>query len=93
MIGKIRHRAVDFSAVSLSDRTARDAASMSTPHTKTTDPTPGAGDPAAALLRGRACYERHEWNDAFEALSLADRSMALGPDDLHRLAWSGVQAG
>jgi len=40
------------------------------------------------LLRGRACYERREWNDAFEALSLADRSMALDVEDLHRLAWS-----
>ena len=40
------------------------------------------------LLRGRACYERREWNDAFEALSLADRSMPLEVEDLHRLAWS-----
>ena len=44
-----------------------------------------ASDP---LLRGRACYERREWNDAFEALSLADQSIPLGAEDLHRLAWS-----
>src|SRR5262245_19948847 len=48
--------------------------------------TPGL--PADALARGRACYERHEWNDAFEALSLADELTPLGADDLHRLAWS-----
>jgi DNA-binding CsgD family transcriptional regulator len=40
------------------------------------------------LLHGRACYERGEWNDAFAALSLADRSTSLGTDDLQRLAWS-----
>jgi hypothetical protein len=34
------------------------------------------------LLHGRACYEREEWNDAFAALSLADRSTSLGTDDL-----------
>jgi DNA-binding CsgD family transcriptional regulator len=51
-----------------------------------------AGESAAAastaLERGRAHFERHEWNDAFEALSLADRSVALGAEDLSRLAWS-----
>ena len=41
-----------------------------------------------ALARGRACYERHDWNDAFEALSLADQSTPLGADDLHLLVWS-----
>ena len=40
------------------------------------------------MQRGRACYERHEWNDAFEALSLADQATPLEADDLHRLAWS-----
>ena len=40
------------------------------------------------LERGRACFERHEWNDAFEALSAADRSTPLGAEDLHRLSWS-----
>ena len=35
-------------------------------------PTRNASDssvPSAGLLRGRACYERGEWNDAFEALA------------------------
>ena len=40
------------------------------------------------LRRGRVCFERQEWNDAFEALSAADRSMQLEAEDLHRLAWS-----
>ena len=40
------------------------------------------------LERGRAAFERHEWNDAFAALSLADQSRALDADDLERLSWS-----
>jgi hypothetical protein len=44
--------------------------------------------PSDPLLRGRACYERRDWNDAFEALSLADQSTPLAAEDLHRLAWS-----
>jgi DNA-binding CsgD family transcriptional regulator len=40
------------------------------------------------LERGRAAFERHEWNDAFAALSLADQSLALDADDLERLSWS-----
>jgi hypothetical protein len=40
------------------------------------------------LARGRVAFERHEWNDAFEALTLADQSTALAADDLSRLAWS-----
>ena len=47
-----------------------------------------AADPARLLERGRACFERHEWNDAFHALSLADASTSLGADDLQRLASS-----
>jgi hypothetical protein len=46
------------------------------------------GGPSERLLRGRACYERGEWNDAFESLALEDASQPLGMDDLHRLAWS-----
>ena len=42
----------------------------------------------AALLRGRACFERQEWDDAFEALARADAATPLGAEDLHRLAWS-----
>src|SRR6476619_7322793 len=52
------------------------------------DSSAGPANPSKALLHGRACYERREWNDAFEALSLADQTTALGADDLHRLAWS-----
>lgn len=48
----------------------------------------GECEPSNPLLRGRACYERGEWNDAFEALSLADQSTPLDAEDLHRLAWS-----
>jgi DNA-binding CsgD family transcriptional regulator len=42
----------------------------------------------AALERGRACFERQEWNDAYEALSVADQLTPLAAEDLHRLAWS-----
>jgi DNA-binding CsgD family transcriptional regulator len=60
------------------------------PPTKTSAPNPKRLQPGPAELleRGRACYERHEWDDAFELLSLADRSSPLDADDLHRLAWS-----
>ena len=47
-----------------------------------------AADPARLLERGRACFERQEWNDAFRALSQADASASLGADDLQRLASS-----
>jgi DNA-binding CsgD family transcriptional regulator len=50
--------------------------------------TKGPSESSDALARGRACYERHEWNDAFEALSLADQSTPLSADDLHLLVWS-----
>jgi DNA-binding CsgD family transcriptional regulator len=43
---------------------------------------------SGSLERGRACFERHEWNDAFAELSAADQSTPLGVEDLHRLAWS-----
>jgi len=52
------------------------------------DPERPAGAAADVLLRGRACYDRREWDDAFEALSLADQATPLGAEDLHRLAWS-----
>jgi len=48
----------------------------------------GAGLSARSLERGRVCYERQDWNDAFEALSASDRTVALGAEDLNRLAWS-----
>jgi DNA-binding CsgD family transcriptional regulator len=38
------------------------------------------------LERGRKCYERRAWADAYEALSLADKETPLGAEDLERLA-------
>jgi tetratricopeptide (TPR) repeat protein len=52
------------------------------------NPKHRAAEPARLLERGRACFERHEWNDAFHALSLADASTPLGAGDLQRLASS-----
>jgi DNA-binding CsgD family transcriptional regulator/tetratricopeptide (TPR) repeat protein len=57
-----------------------------TPPESSTQPV--GPDIAALLLRGRTCFERQEWNDAFEALSLADRLSPLNADDLSRLSWS-----
>ena len=45
-------------------------------------------DASELLERGRAAFERHEWNDAFAALSAADQSLPLDADDLERLSWS-----
>src|SRR5262245_63722297 len=47
-----------------------------------------AAGPTRLLERGRGCFDRQEWNDAFHALSLADASTPLGADDLQRLASS-----
>src|SRR5262245_4023921 len=57
---------------------------------KTADRSAGQDAPPAstALERGRAHFERHEWNDAFEALTLADQSAPLGPQDLGLLSWA-----
>ena len=62
------------------------------PTRKTTESTltPGKDASTDALLRGLACYERREWHDAFEALSLADRVTPLGAEDLQRLAGSAA---
>ena len=58
-------------------------------------PTPQAvsADSSELLRRGRACFERQEWNDAFEAFSAVDRAMSLGAEDLHRLSWSAGLTG
>jgi tetratricopeptide (TPR) repeat protein len=61
---------------------------VASPDTSDSIPEPGKGGPSDLLQRGRACYDRREWNDAFEALSRADQSSPLDADDLHRLAWS-----
>jgi DNA-binding NarL/FixJ family response regulator len=50
--------------------------------------TPSTEPAPQALLRGRECYARGDWSDAFEALSAADAQSRLSAEDLHRLAWS-----
>lgn len=45
------------------------------------------------LERGRTCYERGEWNEAYEALARADCETALEAADLERLAWSAALTG
>ena len=45
------------------------------------------------IARGRSCYARREWADAFEALSQADRAAALEVEDLARVAWSAALIG
>ena len=37
---------------------------------------------AEALARGRECFGRRAWADAFAELSAADREAPLEPDDL-----------
>ena len=51
-------------------------------------PTSVGAEYAHALERGRACYERGDWDDAFVALTVADQCGKLAPQDLERLAWS-----
>ena len=60
----------------------------STTNSRDRSPAPPESANDAALLRGRACFERQEWDDAFEALARADAAHPLGAEDLHRLAWS-----
>ena len=43
-------------------------------------------DVAKALGRGLRAFDRHEWKEAFEALSLADAAGSLGPEQLERMA-------
>jgi DNA-binding NarL/FixJ family response regulator len=52
---------------------------------------PAAG--AAALERGRDAYARRAWDDAFQALSLADAVHPLAVHDLELLAWSSGLTG
>jgi len=61
---------------------------MALPPPPDTRSEPEHGEPSDPLLRGRSCFERREWNDAFEALSLADQLTPLAAEDLQRLAWS-----
>jgi DNA-binding CsgD family transcriptional regulator len=46
-----------------------------------------------ARARGRACFGRRAWADAFAALSAADRDVPLEPDDLERLATAAYLIG
>jgi ATP/maltotriose-dependent transcriptional regulator MalT len=48
---------------------------------------------SSELERGRATYARQAWQDAFEALSHADRETPLEDQDLERLVWAAALAG
>jgi DNA-binding CsgD family transcriptional regulator len=55
--------------------------------------TSRGGDARQALESGRASYAREEWEDAFAALSRADRQAPLAPADLELLALSAALTG
>jgi hypothetical protein len=63
---------------------------MSTSKPNDRKPARRGPDVPAPLERGRACFERREWDDAYAALSAADQSAPLAAEDLHRLAWSAA---
>jgi ATP/maltotriose-dependent transcriptional regulator MalT len=69
------------------------AKSMPRPHATYRQPGQEAANTVALLERARACFERHEWNDAYEALMQIDRSPLLKADDLYRLSWSAGLTG
>ena len=48
---------------------------------------------AQALARGRECFARRAWADAFAELSAADREARLEPEDLERLATAAYLIG
>ena len=48
---------------------------------------------AEALARGRECFGRRAWADAFAELSAADREAPLEPEDLERLATAAYLIG
>lgn len=48
---------------------------------------------ARDLERGRESYDQRAWDDAFTALSVADRSAPIEADDLERLAISAALTG
>ncbi len=50
-------------------------------------------DAIAEVERGRACYARHAWADAYEVLSRVDRTTSLGADDVELLARSAYMLG
>lgn len=45
------------------------------------------------LERGRACYQRRAWSDAYDALLCADQGAPLQADDLDRLATAAYLTG
>src|SRR5688572_27908943 len=47
----------------------------------------------AALERGRRSYEERAWNDAYAALSLADRAAPLGGGDIELVAGAAGMLG
>jgi DNA-binding NarL/FixJ family response regulator len=57
------------------------------------DETARGGDARDALASGRASFAREEWEDAFAALSRADREAPLAPGDLELLALSAALTG
>jgi DNA-binding CsgD family transcriptional regulator len=48
---------------------------------------------AETLARGRECFDRRAWADAFAELSAADREAPLEPEDLERLATAAYLLG
>jgi DNA-binding CsgD family transcriptional regulator len=46
-----------------------------------------------AIRRGRECYARREWADAYEAFAAADALEPLDADDLEQLAWAAGLTG
>ena len=49
--------------------------------------------PAPSLERGRAAFEAHAWDDAFQALDTADRTKPLDDVDLDRLSLAAALSG
>ena len=50
-------------------------------------------NPADALERGRRAYARRAWGEAWESLSLADRTAPLGAEDVELLGTSAYMLG
>jgi DNA-binding NarL/FixJ family response regulator len=46
-----------------------------------------------ATEQGRSAFEQRAWADAYDALSRASSTNALGADDVERLAWSAILTG
>lgn len=53
---------------------------------------PSAG-PHAEVARGRRCFERRAWGEAWQALSIADQAAPLGVEDLELLAVASFMTG